>query len=68
MLLTPYSAGATGAAGIGAGFRLGQGEAGDQVAGGHTRKPFRLLLLGAEQDKGLRADADIRARNGAEGR
>ena len=51
-----------------AGFGLGQRETGDQVTRGDAGQPALFLRLGAEQDQRLRADADIRARDGAKGR
>ncbi len=58
--------GGLGAAGVGAGFRLGQAEAGERLAGGQQRQPFLLLGLvaeavdrhGAEGDAGLQGDGD----------
>ena len=49
-------------------FRLGQREAGDQVARGNTRQPSFLLRIRSEQDERLAADADIRARHATESR
>ncbi len=69
-LMTPLPAleagGGLGAAGVGAGFRLGQAEAGERLAGGQQRQPFLLLRIvaeavdrhGAEGDAGLEGDGD----------
>jgi hypothetical protein len=51
-------------AGVRTRLGLGQAERGDDLARGHARQVLGLLLLGAEHDEALAADADI----GAEGR
>ncbi|KIU01251.1 hypothetical protein QU38_02380, partial [Staphylococcus aureus] len=48
--------------------RLGEGEAGDDLAAGDARQPLGLLLGRACHHQPLRADADIGAEAGAEGR
>ena len=47
-----------GAAGVRAGFRFGQAEAGERLAGGQQRQPFLLLGLGAEAVDGHGAEGD----------
>ena len=51
-----------------AGARLGQREAGDDLAARDARQPFGLLRVGAGHDQALAADPDIGAEDRAEGR